>query len=287
VVGDYPMIGESYRLLSALGLPDRKKQRYAKIGARYASSEGRGQDPPAFPDYLRHPHAYPEIWYQDLVEGELDGEIIPICTQVIGDRGYPDVVRRRALNILLDAATPGGSEDSARLARLAEALGGLQIYVVLRPLERLFERTPDAAVQEGAMRALSYLFFKRSFNLLGKGLASPEETVRQAAIKSLSRLHFKHAFDPLARIFRESTDDQVRSRALESLGQIPSLEAGDFLVEVLRHEPEPLRLLAKRLLIKFENRDLFAILVQQVQLESGQMREDLRDILQLATGARA
>ena len=136
------------------------------------------------------------------------------------------------------------------------------------------------------MKALRYLFFKRTFNLLGKGLASPLEPVRQAAVDALSRLRFKHAFDPLVHIFRESQDERIRSTALESLGQIPSLEAGDFLVEVLRHEPEPLRLLAKRLLIKFENRDLFEILRQQVQLETGQMREDLRDVLQLAAGAR-
>jgi tetratricopeptide (TPR) repeat protein len=282
-VSDYPMVGECYRRLSQLGLAERKGQRYAKIAERYSASEGSGLEPPSFPDYLRHPHAYPEIWYQDLVEWELDGEVVPVCAEVIGDRTYPDVVRRRALNVLLDSLELGDAGDPARLARIAEALGGLQIYVVLRPLERFFERHPDPLVQQGTMKALRYLFFKRTFALLGLGLASDEEPVRQAAIEALSRLHFKHAFDPLVRIFRESQDDKVRATALESLGQIPSLEAGDFLVEVLRHEPDPLRLIAKRLLIKFENRDLFDVLLQQLQLETGQMRDDLRDILQLAT----
>lgn len=246
-VGDYESVGRCYLALSKLELGDRRKKRYARIAARYRSGgESWSAQVEAFPEYLRQPHAYPEIWYMDVVEWEHDGDPASVCAAVIGEGRYPEPVRRRALNVML-SLLEGRAADAAGLAQIAEALGDLQIYPVLSPLERLFDN-PDARVQRGVMRALRFLFFKRAFNVLGRGLKAEDYLVRQAAVEALGRLHFNHAFDPLVRIFRESTDNQVRTTALESLGRIPSLEAGDFLVEVIRHEGDPLRGTAKRLL---------------------------------------
>jgi HEAT repeat protein len=229
----------------------------------------------------------------DVLEWEQDGDVVAVCSSVVGDTTYPDVVRRRALIVLLDCLeeeavrgqpVPTMQLEAARLARVAERLGDLQIYVVLRPLEKLFEHH-DVRVQRGAMRALRFLFFKRSFNLLNSGLASSDDGVRQAALEALGRLYFNHAFDPLVRIFRESEDPTIKATALESIGRIPTLEAGDFLIEVLRYEPEPLRGLARRLLVAFESRDLIPILRQHQQMESGPLREELDYILRQVGGA--
>ena len=214
----------------------------------------------------------------DLGEGGHDGDPGAVCATVVGDQRYADVVRRRAVNILLPLFD-GAGRDSAGLARIAEVLGDLQIYVVLRPLERLFEHD-DPRVKRGVMRALRFLFFKRTFGLLRKGLQVDDDTVREEAVEALGRLHFRHAFDPLVRIFREHDDPRVKGTALRIIGQIPSIEAGDFLIEVLRHEPEPLRGQAKQLLKDFQNREIYPILRQHYQMESGTVMSDLAEILQ-------
>jgi tetratricopeptide (TPR) repeat protein len=290
-LGEYQMVGEAYRRLCKIGLAARVQKRYEKIAERYSDAKQQAVEAPPFPNYLRQPHAYPEIWYMDVVEWDHDGDVVAVCASVVGDTSYPDVVRRRALIVLLDcleeeAAHPGIdvlSMETTRLARVAERLGDLQIYVVLRPLERLFDHA-DVRVQRGVMRALRFLFFKRSFGLLNRGLASSDDGVRQGALEALGRLYFNHAFDPLVRIFRETEDGTIKATALESIGRIPTLEAGDFLIEVLRYEPEPLRGLARRLLVSFENRDLIPILRQHYQMESGPLREELEYILRQVGG---
>ncbi|MCK5800308.1 MAG: HEAT repeat domain-containing protein [Deltaproteobacteria bacterium] len=277
-VGDYRAIGDVYQRLGNLEISEKKRQRYARISTRYRQAPS-CEAVERFPEYLRQVHAYPEIWFMDLVEWEDDGDPEAVCAMVVGDSRYPDVVRRRALNVLL-ALLEGAGATSSGLARIAEGLGDLQIYPVLGPLEALFERG-DSIVQRGVMGALRFLFFKRTFTVLRRGLDVEDGGVQRAAIEALGRLHFNHAFDPLVRIFREKEDATIRKTALESLGRIPTLEAGDFLVEVLRHEEEPLRGTAKKLLIGFENTEFFPILGQQVALEAEPMRSEISEILRL------
>ena len=123
-------------------------------------------------------------------------------------------------------------------------MGQLQAYAALQPLERLSTH-PHPEVRRGVMRALRHLFFKRTFNMIQRGLRDEMPQVRQAALEALKALHFPHAFDPLTRIFREHDDATVKEVALESIARIGSLEAGEFLVEVLRYEAEPLRQVAR------------------------------------------
>jgi len=280
---DYARVGEVYQRLALLDLSESKRKRFGAIAERYRGAPGGGGQAPPFPEYLRQAHAYPEIWYMDLVEWEHDGDVTGVCLSVMVDRNYPDVVRRRALQVLLDQADVGRSGDPGVLARVAEGLGDLQVYVVLRPRERLFQ-ADDVRVRRGVMRALRCLFFKRTFGLLGAGLRESDETIRSAALEALGRLHFNHAFDPLVRIYRELEEPRVKAIALESIGRIPSLEAGDFLIEVLRYEGEALRALAKRLLIEFDNRDIIPILRQHYHMESGPRRADLEEVLRQAGG---
>ncbi|HXU71007.1 MAG TPA: HEAT repeat domain-containing protein [Polyangia bacterium] len=288
-VGDFFHVRESYKQLAKLGLGEKKQKRYADVVARYSEVWQEAIDAAPFPDYLRQQHAYPEIWYLDLVEWELDGDHREVCASIIGDVRYADIIRRRALNVLLthlDARPKEGAElDPHTLAQIAQDMGQLQAYAALQPLERLSTH-PHAEVRRGVMRALRHLFFKRTFNMIQRGLRDDTREVRQAALEALKALHFPHAFDPLTRIFREHDDATVKEVALESIARIGSLEAGEFLVEVLRYEAEPLRQVARRQLAAFDNPDIFPILRKHLELEtSGPARQALEQIVR-ATGAR-
>jgi hypothetical protein len=294
-VGDYFRVRESYKRLAKLSLGDKKQKRYGEVAGRYADVWQEAIDAAPFPDYLRQQHAYPEIWYLDLIEWELDGDYQQVCASIIGDVRYADMIRRRALNVLLThydggphAPVRGGAPAELEpnlLAQVAQSLGELSAYAALRPLERLCNH-PHPEVRRGVMRALRHLFFKRTFLMINRGVRDEAPSVRQAALEAMAAMHFPHAFDPLTRIFRESDEPRVKEVALESLGRIASLEAGEFLVEVLRYEAEPLRQVARRLLAQFDNPDILPILRKHLELESGPARQALEQIVR-SLGVRA
>src|SRR5437660_2307233 len=159
-VGDFFHVRESYKHLSKLGLGEKKQKRYVDVVARYAEVWQEAIDAAPFPDYLRQQHAYPEIWFLDLIEWELDGDHEQVCASIVGDVRYADIIRRRALSVLLTHldARPrvggdGGVEmDPHTLATIAQSMGELQAYAALRPLERLSAH-PHPEVRRGVMRA--------------------------------------------------------------------------------------------------------------------------------------
>jgi HEAT repeat protein len=90
----------------------------------------------------------------------------------------------------------------------------------------------------------------------------------------------RHAFNPLARIYRESNDPRVRSTALVSIGKIQTVEAGEFLVMVLRQETGALRQAAYEALAHMDNADVLPILRQHHEIEMNpQVRETLGELL--------
>lgn len=281
-IGDYVMVRGLYERLSELPLPDKKKDRYARIAGRYANAQQDARGAPEFPEYLKQQHAYADIWFVDLLEWELGGDPHGVAASIIGDLRYPDGIRRRALVVILtlaDAALRREESAPETLARVGELLGELQSYAALRPLERLFEH-PEPTVRRAAVRALRFLFFKRSFGLIRQALADGDAGVREAAVEALRGLHFPHAFNPLARIYRESRDPRVQAVSLESIGKIGTIEAGEFLLMVLRQEEGTLRDVAKRALAAFDNADVVPILRQYHQLETNpDAREALEDLL--------
>ncbi|MSP62404.1 MAG: hypothetical protein EXR72_19145 [Myxococcales bacterium] len=281
-LGDFFHVRETYQRLAALGLPEKKKRRYAVVATRYATVSAEPVDAAAFPDYLRQQHAYPPIWELDLIEWELDGDHAAVCATIVGDARYADMIRRRALNVLLTHLDARGAEEDPNvLAQIAQGMGELQAYPALRPLERLYGH-PHPLVRRGVMKALRHLYFKRTFTLVARGLRDDEKEVREAALEAVAALHFPHAFDPLTRIFREHEDPRVRGVALESLGAIATLEAGVFLLEVLRYEDDPLREVARRLLARFDNPDIFPILRKHMEMEGGPARTAIEQILRAA-----
>ena len=168
----------------------------------------------------------------------MDGDPFAVAASIVGDLRYPNGIRRRALVVLLtlaDAQARKAEAEPETLVEVAELLGELQSYAALSPLEKLFA-SRDATIRRAAVRALRFLYFKRSFVIVRKALADPDAQVREAALVAIGGLHFPHAFNPLARIYRESTDPRVRAAALQSIGKIQTVEAGEFLVMVLRQE---------------------------------------------------
>lgn len=283
VVGDYLKVREQFERLSELDLPEKKRARYVKIATRYDASHQQVIESPAFPEYLKQQHAYADIWFVDLLEWELGGDPYRVAASIVGDLRYPNGIRRRALVVVLtmaDAAHRGAETEAETLIDVADLLGELQSYAALNPLERLYEH-PDPQVRRGAVWALRFLYFKRSFVIIRKALADSDSRVQEAAIEALKGLHFPHGFNPLARIYRESTDLRVQTAALESIGKIQSIEAGEFLIMVLRQEEGQLRLVAKQALAALENSDVLPILRQYYEIETNpEVRTALADLLQ-------
>lgn len=286
-VGDYAQVRALFLKLSELELQEKKSARYKRAADRYRDISGGAEEATEFPDYLKQQHAYADIWFVDLLEWELGGQPRQVAMSILGDLRYPDGIRRRALVIVLTlaaAATRREETASATLEGVAELLGELQSYAALCPLETLYGHD-DPAVRRAAVRALRFLFFKRSFTLVRQALADTDETVRAAAVEALRGLHFPHAFNPLVRIYRESDDERVRAVALESIGKIQSIEAGEFLLSVLRQEDGDLRGVARKALADLDNPDVVPIMRQYHQIETNpEVQEALADLLRNARG---
>ncbi len=281
-VGDYVKVREQFERLSDLELPDKARARYAKIATQYDASHQDTVDAPAFPDYLKQQHAYADIWFVDLLEWELGGNPHQVAASIVGDLRYPNGIRRRALVVVLtmaDAAFRGALNEAESLINVADLLGELQSYAALNPLEKLYGSS-DPQIRRAAVRALRFLYFKRSFVIVRKALADRDPGVREAAIEALSGLHFPHAFNPLAGIYREADDPRVQSAALQSIGKIQSVEAGEFLVMVLRQEEGAMREVAKSALASLDNADVQPILRQYYEIETNpEVRDSLGELL--------
>jgi hypothetical protein len=281
-VGDYPAVRECFDKLAGLELPERAKRRFATIAQRYRGLAAPPVELPGLPDYLKQQHAYADIWFVDLLEWEMDGDPHAVAASIVGDLRYPNGIRRRALVVLLtlaDAHTRKAAGDTETLVHVAELLGELQSYAALSPLEKLFA-SGDAIIRRAAVRALRFLFFKRSFVIVRKALADLDAQVREGALVAISGLHFPHAFNPLARIYRESNDPRVRGAALQSIGKIQTVEAGEFLVMVLRQETGNLRESAYTALAQMDNADVIPILRQHHEIETNPgVRDTLGELL--------
>ena len=144
----------------------------------------------------------------------------------------------------------------------------------------MVSRMPISLVRRAAVRALRFLYFKRSFGIVRRALVDPDAAVREAALVAIGGLHFPHAFNPLARIYREATDVRVRIAALESIGKIQTVEAGELLIQVLRQEEGPLRDAARAALAQLDNADVVPILRQHHEIETNpEVRETLGELL--------
>jgi hypothetical protein len=278
-LGDFAACGRLYAELAELPLAEKRRLRYRALARRYQVVPPEAQPPaPPFPEYLRRANAYQDVWRQDLIEWELDGDPAAVLARLVVERP-PTTYSRLALRALLLCGSPTFSFDSAaRVGDLAVAMGRAPFYEILAPLERLY-RHPAAEARAAVMRGVSQIYCRRSFGLVRQGLADPVPAVVNEALRALRGLRFLDGLEPLTRIFRESTDERVRLAALESIADVGSPGAALVLLEAARQETGAVRETAASRLARLGGDEVAALVRQARDAEVGERREALDRIL--------
>jgi tetratricopeptide (TPR) repeat protein len=274
---DLAQVSRLYLELAALPVPSQKRERYRMLAARYAGGHVPIAATTGFPEYLRRPGAYQDVWRQDLVEWELDGDPVGVLARLVVDRTDHLRFSRLALRALLLAAAPGFSiDDTAAAAELAMALGRIQVYEVLRPMEKLYEHNRSPEVRAAVMTGVGQVYCRRSFGLVRQGLEDPAVRVRDEALVALRSLRFRDGLDALVRIFRDQTEDRVRIAALETIADIGSLEAGMVLLDAVLYETGAVQAAAETRLQTFNGEDLAPVLRQVLETQGAEANPALR-----------
>ena len=283
------MAGRIYGELAELPLADTRRRRYRLLARRYESELPRRLPAPVFPSVMRRSESYKEIWRDDLIEWELDGDPVAVMARLIADDADRTIYTRPALRALLKFADPSFSPTNLpALADAAEAVGAVPAHEVLRALMRLYEHeAPEVrtAVVRGPGKALT----PRMFDLLRKALTDPAPSVVDAALQLLRKTDFVGAVPPLTRIFRESNEEKVRLAVLDGIGSNWDRQgAARVLLDVARQETGPVRRVAEEMLArvaKVGGEEVATLLRQARDVEGGDRRDALDRMLR--TGARA
>jgi HEAT repeats len=237
-LSQFARVGALFRELALMDLEPSKQAHYLRASKRYDGLSDEKLEAAGLPAHLRQENSFPDVWHVDVVEWEQKGSALEACADVLLDKRWPDLIRRRALIARITAFAAERTDlrkpDEAAEHRLAEQLADLQLYSVLSPMEHLYERS-GSAVKVAVVSSMQRLSFKRTFTTVRKALAEADQSIVQAASRTTEALYFQHAFDPLARIVRESSDPNVRASALRALSRIDSQEAAEFLMGVLDH----------------------------------------------------
>jgi hypothetical protein len=277
--GDLPVVGRLYATLAELALPPGRVERYAALARRYRSNSESLPAGQPFPEHFRRRDAYVDVWRHDLIEWELAGRPLPVLVQLVADRiGLVQYDRQAVRALLLVADQRFSPSDPAAMSELAMALGRVQAYAVLRPLEQLATHAAPR-VRAAAMTATAKVPHERSFGILRRGLTDEDESVRNEARRALRTMSFRNALQPLVRLFRESQDEAVRLTVIDAVADIGRRDAGLFLLEVVRGETGAVFELATRRLRSFPNADLLPMVRQLAEGEHGVVREALQSIL--------
>jgi hypothetical protein len=286
-LGDLAFCGRVYAELAELPLPGQRRRRYRALARRYDESPIPRPPAPGLSKHNRRPELYLDVWRQDLVEWELDGDPTAVLTRLITRVPERSSLARWALRALLlcnDPAFAPAAPESA--ASLAVALGRVRYYEVLRPLERLYEH-PAPEVRAAVMRGLTQVWAPRTFNLVRRGLADPVPAVAEEALRAVRSLRFRDGLEPLTRIFRESTDERVRLAALDSIARVEGTsEVARVLLEAVRQETGAVREAALARLAELNGDEVATLVRQAREVEVGEQHEALDRILRAVGGGR-
>ena len=283
-VGHYGRVGALYQELAQMDLEPARRKHYARAASRYDGVRDEPIDTAPLPSHLRQDNHFPDVWHVDLIEWEQQGSSAEACADVLLDKRWPDLIRRKAMLARLTAFAVegrpedgGGAATSARV-RLADQLAQLQLYAVLSPLEKLFQR-PERAVKVAVLAAMQQLFFKRSFVTVRAGLRDGDPAVVEQASKAVESLYFQHAFDPLSRIVREAPQPQVRASALRALARVDTMEAAEFLLGVLEHGAPADRAAALEGLKRSRGARFIELARSALHTTTAEVQAALRDVL--------
>lgn len=278
-LGAFTLVREAYARLSRLPLAEKRTARYARLGRRYEGVPDEIVRDTPFPEHLRVPMAYPEVWRADIIEWEQAGDPAEAMAEIALDTQRPTSTRERALVAQLRWLMGRDDPPNAATAKkTARDLGRVEVYASIAPLERLYESV-DADVRRAVIKALGGLYFKRSFVTIIEALDDADPAVRTEALAAVSALRFAHALDPLQRIYRSAQSTEARRAALESIGRIPTLDAADVLLNALLQGAEWERQLASSLLRRRNDPDLRAMLERAALEESGPAKVAIETVL--------
>jgi tetratricopeptide (TPR) repeat protein len=275
-LGDLFMIGRLYAGLAELDLASAQKERYATLATRYETSVASAIEPPPS-QHWRREDAYPEVWLSDVVEWELGGNAERVLARLLVDPLALITARRATLRALLIAVDAGGADPVPRRAELALALGRPMMYETLRPLEELAS-DPAPLVRAASVAAAGQTPHRRSFGIIRRALVDGDTTVRKEALQAVRALCFRDALPALVSVYRENADVEIRQAALEAIGKIDTLEAGLFLLDLVRQDPGSGGQTALGLLRGRPN--LAGALAHAIAAETGEVRAALQALVE-------
>ena len=289
--GQFGKVGQLYAELGNLPLSDSRRAHYARAVSRYTGAADIRIDAAPLPAHLRHEVGFPEVWHVDLIEWEQHGSASEACGDVILDAtSWSETMRRRAILGRLTAlgfeahVASGMVVDPATTVQhataLCQELAQVELYALLSPLEAMFTR-PEPQIRAAVLGTLARFLFKRSFITLRAGLADPDPQVSQKAAESLEELRFPHAFDPLARIYRESSNPRARVAVLRALARIDSIEAAELLLGVIEHDGPAERDAAAEALKKSRGTKFLDLAKSSLPRLSGEPQAAVRAVLQV------
>lgn len=275
-LGMHARVRATYERLASLELSEKRKARYQRLASRLS---GAGDESVRIEHFVheREQTAYPKVWELDVIEWEQAGDAAETMGEVMLDDRQQESIRIAAMLARVWQLQSRDFDKDTRVG-LASRLGLVDIYVSLAPIEKL-ARDSEAAVRVAAMKAVTRLYFKRSFVSISGGLADDTPDVRREALAAVKKFHFRHAFDPLSRIWRSARDPEVRKEALTSLGKVPAAEAVELLIDVLRHGDPPEKTIARDSLVRADIPEATALVQRAAVNESGAMRKQLDDVL--------
>jgi hypothetical protein len=284
-VGQFARVGGLYTELAQMDLEASRRAHYARAAKRYDGVRDDALESAPLPAHLRQDNHFPDVWHVDLIEWEQAGSAAEACADVLLDKRWPDLIRRKAMLSRLtalgverhDDPTSGPAVTAARV-RLADQLAQLQLYAVLSPLEKLFTR-PEREVRVAVLGAMQTLFFKRSFITVRQGIRDPDPAVVAQASRAVESLYFQHAFDPLARIVREAPQPAVRASALRALSRVDTVEAAEFLLGVIEHGAPVDRLAALEGLSRSRGHRFLELAKAQIPRATPEVKAALRELL--------
>ena len=165
-LADLAMAGRVYGELAELPLRRDAAAALPRARAAIRAEPRRRLAAQAFPAVLRRRESYQDIWRDDMVEWELDGDAVAVLARLIADDA---TTRLRAAGAARAADVRGPAlfavTSCARGRRCGRGGGRVQAYEVLRPLERLFEHEAPE-VRAAVVRGAAMVWTRRTFDLV-------------------------------------------------------------------------------------------------------------------------
>jgi tetratricopeptide (TPR) repeat protein len=286
-INQYARVGELFGELGQLDLEPSRRAHYARAAGRYDKVKDAPIEKSAVHPPSRRPETqHAEVWHVDVLEWERQGSAVEACGDVLFDKRCNELIRRKAMLARLTAqGVPDDGSPSILdgRVRLTELLAQLQLYTLLSPLEKLFDR-PERRIKVAVLKALQNFCYKRSFVTIRAGLRDRDPVIVDQAAKAVEALCFPHAVDPLLRIVRESPQATVRAAALRALACVDTVEAAEIVLGVLEYGPPADRAAAIAAVKAARGSKFLALARAALPTATGGLLASLRDVLAPARG---